>query len=179
MILIIGLGNPGKEYEKTRHNLGFQVIDLIKDDFSFTDFKEFKNSLISKGLIENKEIILAKPQSFMNNSGKAVKELLNFFKLSENDIILVHDDADVDIGDIKTSQDSGSAGHKGVQSVIDELKTKNFLRIRIGINSEDLSFKNKDLEEVVLKPFSSSEQEIVDNSLKKAIEQIIYEISNR
>jgi len=170
MKLIIGLGNYGPEYEKTRHNYGFMVVDEIARKHNFPDLKLSKehNALIS---IEN-DVILAKPQTYMNNSGQAVKSIASYYKIEPKDILVIHDDADIDLGEIKEAENQGSAGHKGVQSIIDELKTNEFKRIRLGINSEDPSFKGKELEEVVLKNFSKDEEEIVSKTIDNAVEQI-------
>ena len=170
MKLIVGLGNYGPEYEKTRHNYGFMVVDEIARKHNFPDFKLSKehNALIS---IEN-DVILAKPQTYMNNSGQAVKSIASYYKTEPKDILVIHDDADIDLGEIKEAENQGSAGHKGVQSIIDELKTNEFKRIRLGINSEDPSFKGKELEAVVLKNFSSDEQPIVEETIKRAAEMI-------
>jgi len=170
MKLIVGLGNYGPEYEKTRHNYGFMVADELARKNSFPDFKLDKehNALIS---IEN-DIVLIKPQTYMNSSGKAVKSIASYYKIEPKDILVIHDDADIQLGEIKEDESRGSAGHKGVQSIIDELKTNGFKRIRMGINSEDPSFQGKELENVVLKNFSSNEQPIVEETIKKTVEMI-------
>jgi len=175
MKLIIGLGNYGIEYEKTRHNYGFMVIDAFQKENNFPEFNMDKdsNSLVSK---EN-NIILIKPQTYMNNSGTAVRKIANFYKISNKDIIVVHDDADVNLGEIKIAEDRGSAGHNGVESIINELKTKEFTRLRMGINSEDPSYsepisRGEGLEAIVLKNFSTSEQVIVDETIKKALQKL-------
>jgi|WetSurMetagenome_2_1015567.scaffolds.fasta_scaffold232056_3 peptidyl-tRNA hydrolase, PTH1 family len=170
MKLIVGLGNYGPEYEKTRHNYGFMVVDELARKHNFPDFKLDKEhrSLIS---MEN-NIVLAKPQTYMNNSGQAVKSIASYYKIKPEDILVVHDDADINIGEIKEAEGRGSAGHNGVQSIIDELKTNEFKRLRLGINSEDPSFKDKPLEDVVLKNFSNDEYPIIENCIKQAVEII-------
>ncbi|MDD5696908.1 MAG: aminoacyl-tRNA hydrolase [Candidatus Pacebacteria bacterium] len=167
MILIAGLGNPEERYKGTRHNLGSCLIDKFAEINQFPDFKLDKksNSLVS----EKDGVVLAKPQTFMNESGKAIKRLLNEFYIPFSKLFVVHDEADIALGEIKVSKGSSSAGHKGVQSIIDEVKTKDFTRIRVGIDSEDESFKNKDLEEAVLKKFSREEKEI----LKQKTEEML------
>jgi PTH1 family peptidyl-tRNA hydrolase len=174
MKLIVGLGNYGTEYEKTRHNYGFMVIDALQQEFNLSDFKMDKNSnsLVS----QDNNLILIKPQTYMNNSGKAVKKIINFYKLSNKDIIVIHDDADIDLGEIKIAENNGSAGHNGIKSIINELGTKEFIRLRMGINSEDPSYKepltNGGLEDIVLKNFSKNEQEVVEETIKKAVEKL-------
>ncbi len=161
MILIVGLGNPGKKYIHAWHNLGFLVIDKFKEINNFPDFKLSKKSisLISMSLVDNKKIILVKPQTFMNLSGKTVKRIINYQlsiinkfsinQFSNKNLIIVHDDIDIPLGKIRISKGRGSAGHKGVQSIINELKTKDFVRFRIGIkpaNSEQRTANNLNIE---------------------------------
>jgi PTH1 family peptidyl-tRNA hydrolase len=147
MIVIVGLGNPGKKYLNTRHNIGFEAIDQLAKENKFPEFKLSKkfNALVSK----EKEVILAKPQAFMNNSGQSVKLLYSFYKPKE--LIVIHDDIDLSLGKIRVSKNRGSAGHKGVESIIKELGTKDFTRIRIGIQPEkDVS---QNVEKFVLQKF--------------------------
>ena len=157
MILIVGLGNPGKKYEKTRHNIGFLIIDALK------------NSLDSA---RDKEIVLFKPETFMNQSGKAVKILTTKYKIQTTNLWIVHDDSDLPLGTIKISQDTSSAGHKGIQSIIDQLKTQNFTRIRIGIRPTIWPGPRKKAKEFVLKKFAKEEKEIVKKVIEKVIEII-------
>jgi PTH1 family peptidyl-tRNA hydrolase len=145
MILIVGLGNPGKKYEKTRHNIGFRIIDSL--DFA-----------------RDKGVILLKPQTFMNNSGKAIKPLITKYKLQSTQLWVIHDDIDLPMGTIRISKNSSSGGHKGVQSIINETGTKNFIRFRIGIRPK---FK-VDTEKFVLKKFTKQEEK----NIKKIIEKI-------
>jgi PTH1 family peptidyl-tRNA hydrolase len=160
MKLIIGLGNYGKKYEKTRHNYGFFVIDEFAKR---NDFPEFKSSLFSLLSIKD-DVILAKPQTYMNNSGKAVKAIADYYKIDSEDIIIVHDDADIEIGKIKKDENRGSAGHNGIKSIIELLGTKNFKRLRMGINNSfDLP-----LEDVVLKRFSEEEEALVAEAINEA-----------
>jgi len=138
MKLVIGLGNPGTEYQKTRHNIGFQIIDMVADDLILKSFKQNKKfqAEICEGTFGEQKIILAKPQTFMNNSGLAVKKIKTFYKIKPQDIIIIHDDIDLPVGKIRISQGSSSGGHKGIDSIIKEIKSKNFIRIRIGIANE-------------------------------------------
>jgi len=140
MKLLVGLGNPGKKYQATWHNVGFMVVDLLKDK-EFDQSSKFKNSTkfkaeICEGEILGEKIILTKPKTFMNNSGQAVSALVNFYKIKPEDLWLIHDDIDLPLAKIRISQNSSAAGHKGVQSVIDNLGLQNFVRFRIGIRSE-------------------------------------------
>jgi PTH1 family peptidyl-tRNA hydrolase len=139
MNIIIGLGNPGKQYEQTRHNAGFMFLDVLQKRYEFPPFsfdKKF-NAQTSQGFKASQEkIILAKPQTFMNHSGQAVKALIDFYKIEPKNIIVVADDLDLELGNYKISQGTSSAGHNGVQNIIDILGTKDFKRIRIGIEKE-------------------------------------------
>ena len=168
MLLIIGLGNPGKEYENTRHNIGFKIVDSFAEKNDFPAFQESSKhqSLISEKTIHNKKVILLKPQTFMNLSGKAVKSVTNFYKLNPTkDIIVIGDDADLKIGKINIQSGKSSAGHKGVQSIINELGTKEFIRMRIGIDSNHEIYrtikKESGLEGLVLMNFLPEEELIL------------------
>ncbi|MDD4409819.1 MAG: aminoacyl-tRNA hydrolase [Candidatus Pacebacteria bacterium] len=179
MQLIVGLGNPGKEYEYTRHNIGFRIVDFFATQNNFSDFKESKKykCLISEGKIGNEDIIIIKPQTFMNLSGKSTKAIMSFYKLSpENDLIVVGDDADVEIGKVRVQKGKSSAGHKGVQSIINELNTKEFTRLRIGIDSDNIAYRtlkeNGGLENLVLKNFTEEEETILSTVFDLADKQI-------
>jgi len=151
MKIIVGLGNPGKKYQKTRHNIGFRVIDELTK-------------------IKTRNFIIAKPQSFMNNSGKAVKALVGFYKIKPENLWIVHDDIDLPLGEIRIAKSRGSAGHKGVQSIINELKTKDFNRIRIGICPK--TGKPKAVEKFVLQNFTIGEEKFIKETVEGAIQTI-------
>ncbi len=176
MKIIIGLGNPGKKYTLTRHNVGFMTVEaLVKQlDLSWQNNKKF-NALICK----NKDVLLVKPQTFMNNSGQVVRVILSYYKLLpkkfslftaknsdlSNILTVIHDDIDIESGKYKISADSRSAGHNGVQSIINHLKTKNFKRIRIGIRTE--MTEKIQAEKFVLQKFSEEEIKIVNHLITK------------
>ncbi|OGZ21766.1 MAG: hypothetical protein A3D46_00675 [Candidatus Nealsonbacteria bacterium RIFCSPHIGHO2_02_FULL_43_13] len=149
MILITGLGNPGKEYEKTRHNVGFRVIDELA--------KEKPN-----------DIVLLKPQTFMNNSGEAVSKAVNFYKIKPADLWVIHDDIDLLLGELKISKNRGSAGHKGVDSIIKKLGTRDFNRVRIGICPAE--GKPEAVEKFVLQNFTKTEEKIIQEIIPKIID---------
>lgn len=152
MFLIVGLGNPGKEYENTRHNVGFMALDALKK-------------------LELHNAILVKPQAFMNDSGKAVKSFLTKYKiLNTKYLVVVHDDIDIPLGEIKISQNRGSAGHKGVQSIIQTLGTKDFTRIRIGIQPK--SGKPKNVENFVLQKFKKTELPLLQSAIEEVKEKL-------
>lgn len=168
MILIVGLGNPGIKYKRTRHNMGFRVLDKLQRENDFPDFKFSKkfNALISEGNIGRKKVILAKPKTFMNNSGQTVKKLSTYYSLPTISLIVVHDDIDLSLGKIRISKSRGSAGHKGVESIIKELGSKNFVRLRIGIRNQESGIKNS--KKFVLKNFAKEEEKIVEKITKKS-----------
>ena len=177
MILIVGLGNPGKKYEKTRHNIGFITIDNLQLTIdNFTNWRKEKKLLaeISKGKIDDKKIILAKPQTFMNLSGKSVKKIMSNVKCQMSNLLVIHDDIDLPLGKIKIVKNRGAAGHKGVQSIIDEIKTKNFVRFRIGIQPK--TGKPKNPERFVLQKFNKEEEKIVKEVIKKTVEAIEFSL---
>ena len=164
MKLIIGLGNPDKEYESTRHNFGWLVLDSLveKKEINWSKHKQ-SNSLIASWQGKKEKIILAKPLTYMNNSGKAIKALKQFYKIPTNRILVIYDDIDLPYGTIRISKNRGAGGHKGVDSMIEHLKSKDFKRIRLGIGPQKGS-----AEDFVLKKFSSTEKkqlnEILDTS---------------
>jgi len=173
MFFIIGLGNPGAQFEHTRHNAGFMAIDFFAKENNFPDFKMSKKyaSLISK----KDDVFLAKPQSFMNESGKAVKKIISNlkFQISNSNLVVVHDDIDLPLGKIKFSQKSGTGGHKGVDSVIQRLGHNDFIRLKIGIAVGD-----KKAEDVVLEKFSNEEQNILQGVLEKSAQALQYIIEH-
>jgi len=170
MILIAGLGNPGDQYSETRHNIGFLIIGGLAKENSFPEFKLQKKfqAETSEGVINNKKTILAKPQTFMNNSGQAIKALVEYYK-TEN-LLVIHDDIDLALGEIKISKNRGSAGHKGIESVINYLGNKDFTRIRIGICPK--AGKPASVESFVLEKFSAEEQKKLANIIDKIISSI-------
>ncbi len=169
--LIIGLGNPGEKYAKTRHNIGFMAVDAITAKFNFSagSGQAKFNAEISEGSIDGKKTILAKPQTFMNGSGASAKAIADYYKIDIADIIVIHDDLDIALGAYKIARDRTSAGHKGVQSVIDILGTKDFTRIRIGIEAAE---SKTPIEKFVLENFTKEEQKIIDEIIKKVCGEI-------
>lgn len=174
MLLIVGLGNPGKKYQNTRHNIGFRIINELQKKNNFPAFKLSKNfdSLVSQGL----KIILIKPETFMNLSGKAVSKIAQFYKINPQKIVVIHDDIDLFLGKIKIVKNRGTGGHKGIESIVKEIKTKNFVRIRIGIQPETGKLKNT--KKLVLEKFSKKEEKIVEETTKKAVEIIKFLLEN-
>ena len=179
MKLIIGLGNPGEKYEKTRHNTGFLAIDKIADNFQFpsSEFHRTFNAEISEDMINSEKVILVKPQTFMNNSGVTVKAMLDYYGIGIENIIVIHDDLDITIGEYKISKNRGSAGHRGVQSIMSYLGTEDFTRVRIGIgiNYKGLAvlFEEDDRKKIPIEKFvlqRFSDEGMIE--LKKVLENI-------
>ena len=170
MIIIIGLGNPGAQYKNTRHNVGFMAVDEFAKKNDFPEFKLQKKSRteISEKIIDEEGVVLAKPQTFMNESGKAVKVLTAQTEEKMADLIVIHDDIDLPIGKIKIVKERGSAGHKGVESIIQNISNDGLIRIRIGIGSEN----KVDAMKIVLKNFSSDEQKVIDQVFQKTAEAL-------
>lgn len=171
MKLIIGLGNPGKQYEQTRHNAGFLILDRLKEIAHFSDFQlnEKFNALLAEGKDgTNEKVLLVKPQSFMNLSGEVVKKIADFYKIPLENISVIHDDLDIELGSYKISTDSSAAGHNGVQSIFDQLGTQKIRRIRIGIEGAD---KKKERlmagSDFVLQKFSAEELGVIRNLAEK------------
>jgi len=173
-ILIIGLGNPGKDFIKTRHNIGFRIVEYFREKNNFPAWKNVNvlKSKISIDKINENKIILVKPQTFMNNSGQAVIKLLRKFKVLKQNLIVCHDDLDIELGEVKLSQDKKSAGHKGVESIVKLIKTKNFIRIRFGTKPKH---QIKNPQKFVLKKFDKEEEKIINILLPK-IDQLLLSI---
>lgn len=171
MKVIVGLGNPGKEYEKTRHNAGFMCIDSFCAANNFSDWKLNKkfNALISEGNLNGEKIILAKPQTFMNVSGEAVQKIVHFYNVPLADLWLIYDDADLPLGKIRIRPDGAPGTHNGMKSVTALLGTQNFPRIRIGIESRgESAAKEQDISSFVLHQFSKEEAPLIAKAVKDA-----------
>lgn len=170
MKLIVGLGNPGKEYERTRHNAGFLAIDAIAEKNvagSRAALDKKSNAEITPWEGGKEKILLVKPHTFMNSSGETVRKLMDFYKLSPGDIIVIHDDKDFPVGTYKIQRDRGAAGHNGVASIIAHLGTKDFIRIRIGVGPKEPGIEK--IIDYVLEPFTAEEMA----ELKRAIAAIV------
>ena len=133
MKLVVGLGNPGKKYEGTRHNMGFMAIDLLSDQAQIDVDKEVFHGLMGRGKIYDEDVILFKPTTFMNLSGTAVQEVVHYFKIALEDIVVIYDDMAIPIGSIRLRKEGSSGGHKGMQNIIDCLSSDQIKRIRVGI----------------------------------------------
>lgn len=172
MYLIVGLGNPGKEYENTRHNVGFHYLDFFSKKYQISINHSKMNGLYADVMIQNEKVILLKPQSYMNLSGTVVKNYVQFYKIPIENILVIQDDLDMPTGKIKLKQGSSSGGHNGIQNIIDQLGTKNFKRLKIGISNN----KNIDTADYVLGKFNKEEQKILEdlnNKVSNIIEDFV------
>lgn len=167
MKLIVGLGNPGNDYNNTRHNIGFMVVDKYLGDVKFK--KKF-NGLYYETIINGDKIIFLKPQTFMNNSGDCVSKFVNYYNIDSHDILVIHDDLDLNIGVCKFKINSSSGGHNGIKSIINYLGNNSFFRMKLGIKTD----KKNDIIDFVLGKFSKSEIESFDfNKFINAIDDFI------
>ncbi len=173
MFLIVGLGNPEEEYSNTRHNMGFDTINKLANEYNIKINKNKFKGLCGSGIIENEKVILLKPQTYMNLSGESIKEAMAFYKIKSENIIVIYDDIDIEPGIIKIRKKGGPGGHNGMKSVISEIDTQNFPRIRIGIGKPE----NKgQLIEYVIGKMSQTDKDILEKATilgKEAILEII------
>ncbi len=170
MKLIIGLGNPGRKYSQTRHNVGWLVLDALAEKEKWQENKRSKFYYLTKE-INNQEVVLVKPTTFMNQSGLAMAYLKKKNpKLKLADIMVVHDDKDLDFGRIKLAKNSSSAGHKGVESIINALGSQDFTRVRVGVKNELLNKMETD--KFVLSKFNREERKELKNIIEKTAELI-------
>lgn len=174
MKLIVGLGNPGLRYKNTKHNLGFQVIETLSKKFEIKLNKKKFNAIFGRGKINTQSVILAQPLTFMNNSGQAVKALMRRFNIELDDLIIICDDFNLDLGNIRIRKRSSSGGHNGLNSVIEILETKDFLRLRIGIGTLPL---RQDPAVYVLKKFTKDGKAIIKKIIPLSCDAITTIIS--
>jgi PTH1 family peptidyl-tRNA hydrolase len=168
--LVIGLGNPGERYRTTRHNAGFMVIDVISDTFAIALNKKKFDAEFGRGFIEGVEVILVKPQSFMNRSGPPVQKLAAYFKISTQNILVIHDDIDLNLGRLKIKEKGGGGGHNGINSLINALNGVNFSRLRIGIGRPN---EHMGIIDHVLGRFTPEESEVMKRTIARAKEAVV------
>ena len=176
MTLIVGLGNPGPEHKNTPHNIGFQVLNAFQKENGFPDFtiKKRFEATMSQGIIEGKKVLLAKPQTFMNKSGQSVGKIVFSTKRLIGALFIIHDDLGLPLGKIKLCFSKGSGGHKGVQSIIKELGTNQFYRLRIGTANLKTPIINYQLskKDIVLRKFKPEDQKIINQAVKTACQAL-------
>lgn len=168
MKLIIGLGNPGKKYENTRHNMGFMVLDYLSDISKIDIDKEVFNGILGRGKIFDQDVLLFKPTTYMNLSGTAVQQVAHFFKIPLEDMIVIYDDLALPVGDVRLREKGSSGGQKGMQNIIDILKSEDIKRIRIGIGKSTYA----DTADYVLGKPLKEEMPLIEEAIKQAVEAI-------
>lgn len=163
MYIIAGLGNPGSKYENTRHNMGFKAIDAMASEFGIDVNRAKFKGLIGEGRIGSEKVILLKPQTYMNLSGQSVREIMNFYKIPEENLIVIYDDFDLPIGSIRVRKSGGPGTHNGMKSVVQELGSRKFPRVRVGIGSSDGSTV-----QFVIGKVGKDEQQILNEAAEAA-----------
>ena len=171
MFLIVGLGNPTKQYEKTRHNIGFDVMDALADKYNISISENKHKALCGKGVIEGMKVVLAKPQTYMNLSGESVAELVNYYKLDpESELIVVFDDISLEPGNIRIRKKGSAGGHNGIKNIIAMTGTQNFMRIKVGVGEKP---KGWDLADYVLSRFPKDERVLMEEAFERAGEAAV------
>lgn len=165
MYIIVGLGNPSREYEATRHNIGFDAVTRISDNYRIPLNMKKHKAICGSGFIEGQKVILAQPQTYMNLSGESVRELASFYKVPAENIIIIYDDISLDVGQIRVRPKGSAGGHNGIKSIINHLGTQEFPRIRIGVGNKPEGW---DLADYVLGRFPREEEPIVRFALGRA-----------
>ena len=168
--LVVGLGNPGNTYKRTRHNVGFMVLDQIAEDFSIALVKHKFDTVFGRGSIDGVEVVLAKPMAFMNRSGPQVQQIAGYYRILSEDMLVVHDDIDLAFGRIKIKEKGGDGGHKGVRSIIDAFGGGNFVRLRIGVGRPEAGISAADH---VLGRFKSDENKVLDQIITAARDAVV------
>jgi PTH1 family peptidyl-tRNA hydrolase len=172
--IVAGLGNPGKKYDRTRHNAGFLAVDELGTRLGIALTQERHQSLVGRGRIEADEIVLAKPQTFMNLSGTAVSSLLRDGYLTPESLIVVHDELDLPVGTVRVKKGGGHGGHNGLRSLIEQLGTGDFSRVRIGIGRPE---PGRDTADYVLAPFPAGERAVVAEAVQNAANAVLLIVS--
>lgn len=169
MYLIVGLGNPGKEYENTRHNMGFKVLNKLSEKYNIPITKSKFNGKYGAGTIENEKVILLEPQTYMNLSGESIKPMLDFYKVAPSNLLVIYDDIDVEPGKIKIRMKGGPGSHNGMKSVVNEVGTEEFPRVRVGIGQPIIKLAMIDY---VIGYVPEEELKILNDGIEKAEEAV-------
>ncbi|MGE5473688.1 MAG: aminoacyl-tRNA hydrolase [Ignavibacteriales bacterium] len=171
MYIIVGLGNPGKTYENTRHNVGFKTVDLLADRFNIAVSKKKFNALIGEGNLAGEKIVLIKPQTYMNLSGESIFQILKWYKIDLSNLLIIYDDVDLETGSIRIRVKGSAGTHNGMRSIVDYIDSEDFPRIRIGIGKPP----NPDYElaDFVLSKFTQNEEEIIRKAVNDAADAAI------
>ncbi|CCZ27291.1 peptidyl-tRNA hydrolase [[Ruminococcus] torques CAG:61] len=170
MFIIAGLGNPTKQYEGTRHNVGFEVIDRISEKYNIDVDTKKHRALIGKGIIQGQKVILAKPQTYMNLSGESVRSLLDYYKVDEeHELIVIYDDISLDVGQLRIRAKGSAGGHNGMKNIIAHLGSQVFPRIKVGVGEKPAKY---DLADYVLGHFSKGEAKLMDEGYDHAVHAV-------
>ena len=170
MFLIAGLGNPGRQYEKTRHNMGFDTIDELIERHRIPQGGIAHKAMYGKGMIAGEKVLAVKPLTYMNLSGEAIREYVNYYKMDpETELIVIYDDFDLEPGQIRIRKKGSAGGHNGIKSIIAQIGTQNFYRVKVGVGAKP---KGWDLADYVLGRFSSEERELVDKAICDAADAV-------
>lgn len=171
MFLIVGLGNPGSQYEDTRHNIGFKVVDNIAKEYNIEINRQKFKGMCGEGFINGEKVILLKPSTYMNLSGESIREVVDFYKLSNEDLVVIYDDISLDVGRLRIREKGSAGGHNGIKSIIVHLGTDIFPRIKVGVGQP-----NVDLVNYVLGKFTKEEMEVLSESIDastKAVREML------
>ena len=169
MKIIVGLGNPGRKYERTRHNAGFMALDELAENLHVDVAQDKYHALIGKARIDSESAVLAKPQTYMNDSGRAVAAILRETYATVSDLIVIHDELDLSLGTVRVKTGGGHGGHNGLRSLIEYLGSPDFIRVRVGIGRPEL---NRDPADYVLSPFLAEERPAAAEAVAKAAEAV-------
>ena len=170
MIIIAGLGNPTKEYEGTRHNVGFQVIDKIAEKYNIAVDAKKGRAYVGKGIIEGQKVLLVKPQTYMNLSGESIRELVDYFKVDpKEELLVIYDDISLDVGQLRIRKKGSAGGHNGIKNIIAHLGTQEFPRIKVGVGDKP---PRMDLADYVLSRFSKEDREKMEQAFKDAADAV-------
>lgn len=170
MYIIVGLGNPGRQYENTRHNIGFDVIETLAERDHIAVLEKKHKAIIGKGFVEGQKCILAKPQTFMNLSGESVRQLLDYYKVDEeSELIVISDDVSLDVGQIRIRKKGSAGGHNGLKNIIAHLGHDTFTRVKMGVGEKPQGY---DLADYVLGHFTDQERKVMDEAAKRAADAI-------
>ena len=170
MYMIAGLGNPTKEYDKTRHNVGFAVIDELADHYGIDVSERKHRAFCGRGVIEGQKVLLVKPQTFMNLSGESLRSVLDYYKVLPEELIVIYDDISLPPGQLRIRLKGSAGGHNGIKNIIGHLGTQEFPRIKVGVGEKP---PRMDLKDYVLSRFSKGEQELMDEAFQEAAQAVV------
>lgn len=170
MYIIAGLGNPTREYDKTRHNVGFSVIDVLADRYNMDVSERKHKAFCGRGAIEGQKVVLMKPQTYMNLSGESIRAAMDFYKADPEDVLIIYDDVSLEPGQLRIRQKGSAGGHNGIKNIISHLGTQEFPRIKVGVGAKP---PRMDLADYVLSRFSQGEQKLMEEAFKEAAEAAV------